>query len=80
MYAFRKPFTAAEFADYEWAGVGYKTLLVTAQVLGYTLSKFIGIKVIAEMNPARRAAMILVLIGIAEAALLALRWSVLRCI
>jgi hypothetical protein len=71
MYAFRKPFTAAEFAGYEWAGVGYKTLLVTAQVLGYTLSKFIGIKVIAEMNPARRAAMILVLIGIAEAALLA---------
>jgi hypothetical protein len=71
MYAFRKPFTAAEFAGYEWAGVGYKTLLVTAQVLGYTLSKFIGIKVIAEMNPARRATMILVLIAIAEAALLA---------
>ena len=48
MYAFRKPFTAAEFAGYEWGGLGYKTLLVTAQVLGYTLSKFIGIKVIAE--------------------------------
>lgn len=71
MYAFRKPFTAAEFADYQWAGIGYKTLLVTAQVLGYTLSKFIGIKVIAEMNPARRATMILVLIAIAESALLA---------
>jgi hypothetical protein len=71
MYAFRKPFTAAEFAEYQWAGIGYKTLLVTAQVLGYTLSKFIGIKVIAEMNPARRATMILLLIGIAEAALLA---------
>jgi hypothetical protein len=71
MYAFRKPFTAAGFADYEWWGIGYKTLLVTAQVLGYTLSKFIGIKVIAEMNPARRAAAILLLIGIAETALLA---------
>lgn len=71
MYAFRKPFTAAGFADYEWGGIGYKTLLVTTQVLGYTLSKFIGIKVIAEMNPARRAAAILLLIGIAETALLA---------
>ena len=32
-------------------------MLVTAQVLGYMLSKFIGIKVIAEMPPHRRAAL-----------------------
>jgi hypothetical protein len=36
-------------------GVGYKTVLVTAQVLGYTLSKFFGIKVVAEVQPHRRA-------------------------
>ncbi|MBM4090738.1 MAG: hypothetical protein FJ276_15150 [Planctomycetes bacterium] len=70
MYAFRKPFTAAGYADFAWAGIGYKTILVTAQVLGYTVSKFIGIRLIAEMNPARRAVAILVLIGIAEFAML----------
>jgi hypothetical protein len=50
-------------------GGGYKTSLVIVQVLGYTLSKFLGIKVIAEMSPHRRAAGILVLIGAAQAAL-----------
>ena len=70
MYAFRKPFTAAAFADSAAWGIGEKTLLVTAQVLGYTASKFIGIRVIAETPPQRRAAMILTLIGAAEAALI----------
>src|SRR5262245_50575182 len=65
MYAYRKPFTAADFADLAFWGVGYKTILVTAQVLGYTLSKFIGIKVIAEMTRGRRAVSILVLIAAA---------------
>ena len=69
MYAFRKPFTAARFADATVWGLGEKTVLVTAQVLGYTVSKFIGIRMIAEMPPERRAAGILVLIGMAEAAL-----------
>jgi hypothetical protein len=70
MYAFRKPFTVATYEHDSLAGIGYKTILVTAQVLGYMLSKFIGIKIVAEMPPARRARAILVLIGIAEAALL----------
>ena len=70
MYAFRKPFTAAAFADTAAWGLGEKTVLVTAQVLGYTASKFIGIRVIAEAPPERRAAMILTMIGAAEAALL----------
>jgi hypothetical protein len=70
MYGFRKPFTAAGFEGFAWAGIGFKTILVTAQVLGYTVSKFIGIRVIAEMNPARRAVTILILIGVAECSLL----------
>ena len=41
-----------------------------AQVLGYTISKFIGIKVIAEMSPRRRATALLVLVGVAQSALL----------
>ncbi|MGD9648534.1 MAG: DUF5690 family protein [Pirellulales bacterium] len=70
MYGFRKPFTAASFDDAEmlW-GQSFKVVLVTSQVLGYTISKFWGIKVIAEMPPHRRAVGILVLIGLAEGAL-----------
>ena len=68
MYAFRKPFTAAAFVDPE-AGHSYKTILVVSQVMGYMISKFIGIKVISEMRPERRAMAILILIGIAEIAL-----------
>jgi hypothetical protein len=70
MYAFRKPFTAATYTDVTLWGLGYKTVLVTAQVLGYTLSKFLGIKVIAELPPRRRAALLLALIAAAEVALL----------
>lgn len=70
MYAFRKPFTAASYAEEMVWGIGYKTVLVTAQVLGYMLSKFLGIKVIAEIAPQRRIGLLLVLIGVAEVALL----------
>lgn len=71
MYGFRKPFTAAGFADLSLWGIGYKTVLVAAQVFGYTLSKIVGIKVIAEITPNRRAVGILVLVALAQAALLA---------
>jgi hypothetical protein len=65
MYGFRKPFTAAGYG-----GAGAKAWLVTAQVMGYMVSKFIGIKVIAEMAAAGRARALLGLIGIAHAVLL----------
>src|SRR5262245_4422077 len=66
MYAFRKPFTAATYSGGMVWGVGEKTALVTAQVLGYALSKLIGIRVVAQITPARRAAAILMLIAMAE--------------
>ena len=69
MYAFRKPFTAGAYADASWHGVAFKTLLVAAQVLGYTVSKFLGIKYIAEIRPGRRVFALLVLIGFAEISL-----------
>jgi hypothetical protein len=69
MYAFRKPFTAAGFAEASALGAGLKPILIMAQVFGYMVSKFIGIKVIAEMPPERRAGGILVLIVVAELAL-----------
>lgn len=70
MYAFRKPFTAAPFAGLGPWGIGYKEWLVSSQVIGYTISKFIGIKVVSELPAARRALAILLLIGFAEFALL----------
>jgi hypothetical protein len=70
MYAFRKPFTAAGYKDVVLWGMGFKTVLVIAQVLGYTVSKFLGIKVVAEIHPHRRAALLLALIAVAELALL----------
>lgn len=69
MYAFRKPFTVAGYTDTVFAGVGFKTVLVTSQVAGYMVSKFIGIKVIAEMPSHRRALTILWMVLSAELAL-----------
>ncbi|TAE46277.1 MAG: hypothetical protein EAZ89_20385, partial [Bacteroidetes bacterium] len=69
-YAFRRGITGMTFDGMEFAGVSYKIWLVTAQVLGYALSKGIGIKVIAEITPEQRALRILQLIGFAELALL----------
>jgi hypothetical protein len=74
MYAFRKPFAAGSFLDVPgWPyAIDYKTALLIAQVVGYALSKMIGIKVIAEFGRRGRAAAILALIGCAWLALLAL--------
>ena len=69
MYAFRKPFTAATYENTIWLGIGFKTILIASQVTGYTLSKFIGIKIVSEMPAKYRAISILGLIGIAEVAL-----------
>ncbi|MBO9601132.1 MAG: hypothetical protein J7496_01355 [Novosphingobium sp.] len=57
MYAFRKPFAAATFADHAGWGfaLDYKSALLIAQVLGYALSKFIGVRIIAEFGREGRA-------------------------
>ncbi|HRI26496.1 MAG TPA: DUF5690 family protein [Chitinophagales bacterium] len=70
MYAFRKPFSVATFDGMTYAGVDYKIWLIVAQVIGYTLSKFSGIKVISELRGSRRVWLLLLFIGIAHAALL----------
>ena len=71
MYAFRKPFTVAQFADAAPVIVQYKIALVISQLVGYALSKIAGIKVISELPPQRRAVGILALIGAAGLALVA---------
>ena len=72
MYAFRKPFTAATFeAVPGWHfALDYKVALVIAQVAGYAISKLIGVKVISEIDPARRGAAILGLIATSWVALI----------
>ncbi|USD26940.1 DUF5690 family protein [Flagellimonas marinaquae] len=74
MYAFRKPFSVATFDGVAFWGVDYKILLVIAQVLGYALSKFVGIKVISELKPDQRLLYLMSLIGIAEISLLLFAW------
>ena len=69
MYGFRKPFTAAAF-DVASYGVDLKVWLVSAQVIGYTLSKWIGIKVVSEVTEARRVSLLIGLVLAAECALL----------
>ncbi len=71
MYAFRKAFAAARFEGQHFLGseVALKTAFVVSQILGYTLSKYIGIKVCPEVRPGRRAGMLVFLILCAEASL-----------
>ena len=70
MYAFRRGITAVTFEGMVFAGVSYKIWLVTAQVFGYAVSKGIGIKVVSEMSPGRRAINILLFVSVALLALL----------
>lgn len=62
MYAFRKPFTAAGYNEISYLGIDYKIWLVTAQVIGYTISKFYGIRFISSMRGDKRAISIIKLI------------------
>ena len=75
MYAFRKPFAAASYSEVAALSafglvVQYKTVLIIAQVLGYCVSKFLGIKFVSEMPATRRALCIGGCIAVAWVALL----------
>lgn len=74
MYAFRKPFSVGTFAGSIdlplLPPMDYKILLIIAQVFGYMLSKFWGIKFVSESKFNSRGKTIMALIIIAELALL----------
>lgn len=70
MYAFRRAITAATFDGLVVWGINYKIWLITFQVLGYAVSKLIGIKIVSEMKPTQRALYLLGFVGFAELALL----------
>src|SRR5207244_2376462 len=73
MYAFRKPFAAAKFEGEFFlnSAVALKTAIVISQIIGYALSKYIGIKVCSEVSATRRAITLVTLVVWAELALIA---------
>lgn len=64
VYAYRKPFTVATFNGMKYWNISYQTLLIISQVLGYMLSKFYGIKFIAELKRLARWKTVLILMSI----------------
>ena len=74
MYGLRKPFTAATYPNELLFGIDIKTALVIAQLCGYMLSKFIGVRVITELPVAKRAGVLVGLVVIAELALVLLNF------
>lgn len=71
MYAFRKPFAAATFegATFLGSAVQLKTAIVISQIMGYALSKCIGIKICSEISAGGRAFALVVLVVWAQLAL-----------
>lgn len=56
MYAVRKSFLAGQYTTlFLGYGIDAKTVLVISQVLGYMVSKFVGIKIISEMPKSKRS-------------------------
>lgn len=70
VYALRKPYTAASFEGLDFYGVDYKVAVTTIQVIGYLLSKFVGIKLISEMKRERRFRFFAAFVVMAEATLI----------
>ncbi len=64
LFGFRKSFTVCTFDGMVFMGIGYKSCLVIAQVLGYMSAKFYGIKFIAELKRIGRHKIILLLTGL----------------
>lgn len=69
VYAYRKTFSVASFSGFEIWGINLKIFLVITQVMGYTISKFIGIKIVSELSHQKRAIILILLVSIAELSL-----------
>jgi hypothetical protein len=71
MFAFRKPFAAAEYEGASLAGgsLQLKSTLIIGQICGYGLAKFIGVKLLPETRRGARAPMLVAMILAAWAAL-----------
>jgi MFS family permease len=65
IFAFRKTYTVGTFEGYAYLGVSYKSWMVIAQVIGYGIAKFAGIKLISELKSSFRVRGILMMTVIA---------------
>jgi len=65
IYSLRKSFGVATYDGIAYWGVDYKGWMVISQVIGYLISKIIGIKVASELKSAYRAKGILLMVSIA---------------
>jgi len=70
MYAFRKPFASAEYRVSDVGGLDIKTLFIVSQIVGYALSKFIGIRTCSEIKDGSRFFALIFFIVWAEIALI----------
>ncbi len=66
IFALRKTFGVATYDGLVLWDVSYKVWMVIFQVIGYMLSKFIGIKVVSELGAHSRAKGILLMVSIAS--------------
>ncbi len=63
-YPFRRAYTAATYEELAFWGVQFKILIITAQVLGFAVSKGLGIKYVSEMLPQNRSRNLLVMVSL----------------
>ena len=74
MYAFRRPFSAGLYSEalelQFFPSLNYKIILIISQVIGYTLSKFLGIKYVTETPSHKRSSYLIASIVASELALL----------
>lgn len=68
IFALRKTFGVATYENQEVWGADFKVWMVIFQVVGYMLSKFIGIKVVSELGAHARAKGILLMVSVASIA------------
>ena len=66
IFALRKTFGVATYENNAVAGVDFKVWMVIFQLIGYMLSKFIGIKVVSELGAHARAKGILIMVSVAS--------------
>jgi hypothetical protein len=66
IFALRKTFGVATYENMSFWGADFKVWMVISQVLGYMLSKFIGIKVVSELGAHARAKGILLMVTVAS--------------
>lgn len=69
-YAYRKPFTAGIYEGETLWGFDVKILYVLSELIGYAISKFIGVKVLSSMKANHRIYYVIGLMSFSEIALL----------